>query len=60
MPMGVAKKVVQTEIDRVLDDFVLKTAKSKGLTLKEAMCGRQRKAEASNCQRSYQGARRLA
>ncbi len=34
--MAVAKKVVQTEVDRVLYDFVLKTAKSKGLTLKEA------------------------
>jgi len=34
--MAAAKKVVQTEIDPALYDFVLKTAKSKGLTLKEA------------------------
>ncbi len=34
--MAIAKKVVQTEIDEALYDFVLKTAKSKGLTLKEA------------------------
>ena len=34
--MATAKKVVQTEVDIVLYDFVLKTAKSKGLTLKEA------------------------
>ncbi len=34
--MPTAKKVVQTEVDIALYDFVLKTAKSKGLTLKEA------------------------
>ena len=34
--MATAKKVVQTEVDTVLYDFVLRTAKSKGLTLKEA------------------------
>ena len=34
--MAVAKKVVQTEVDRTLYDFVLKTAKMKGLTLKDA------------------------
>ena len=34
--MAVGKKVVQTEIDPVLYEFVVKTAKSKGLTLKEA------------------------
>ncbi|HKZ23812.1 MAG TPA: hypothetical protein VJ224_05350 [Thermoplasmata archaeon] len=31
------KKVVQTEVDPMLYEFVLKTAKSKGLTLKEAV-----------------------
>jgi hypothetical protein len=31
------KKVVQTEVDPPLYEFVLKTAKSKGLTLKEAV-----------------------
>ena len=34
--MALEKKVVQTEIDPSLYEFVLKTAKSKGLTLKEA------------------------
>ncbi len=34
--MATAKKVVQTEVDIALYDFVLKTAKAKGLTLKEA------------------------
>lgn len=34
--MAVAKKVVQTEVDGTLYDFVLKTAKAKGLSLKEA------------------------
>ena len=36
MPVAVTKKVVQTEIDEPLYEFVLKTAKAKGLTLKEA------------------------
>lgn len=31
-----AKKVIQTEVNQSLYSFVLKTAKSKGLTLKEA------------------------
>ena len=30
------KKIIQTEVDRAVYDFVLKTAESKGLTLKEA------------------------
>jgi len=34
--MAAARKVVQTELDTTLYEFVLKTAKSKGLTLKEA------------------------
>ena len=34
--MAAARKVVQTELDTALYEFVLKTAKSKGLTLKEA------------------------
>lgn len=34
--MAADKKVVQTEINPFLYDFVLKTAKAKGLTLKEA------------------------
>lgn len=36
MPMTVTKRVVQTELDEPLYDFVVKTAKAKGLTLKEA------------------------
>jgi len=35
--MATAKKVVQTEVDTALYDFVAKTAKTKGLTIKEAM-----------------------
>ena len=35
--MAVAKKVVQTELDHALYEFVLKTANAKGLTLKEAV-----------------------
>lgn len=31
-----AKKVIQTEVDPTLYSFILKTAESKGLTLKEA------------------------
>ena len=31
------KKVVQTEVDRDAYEFLLKTAESKGLTLKEAL-----------------------
>lgn len=34
--MAATTKVVQTELDPALYEFVLKTAKSKGLTLKEA------------------------
>lgn len=34
--MATSTKVVQTELDSTLYEFVLKTAKSKGLTLKEA------------------------
>ncbi len=34
--MAVEKKVVQTEIDASLYEFVVKTARAKGLTLKEA------------------------
>ena len=34
--MAIEKKVVQTEIEPSLYEFVVKTAKSKGLTLKEA------------------------
>lgn len=34
--MAITKKVVQTEVDETLYDFVLKTAKAKGLSLKEA------------------------
>lgn len=34
--MATGKKVVQTEVDAVLYEFFLRTAKSKGLTLKEA------------------------
>jgi len=34
--MATAKKVVQTEVDAALYRFVLKTAKAKGLTIKEA------------------------
>jgi len=32
-----ARKVVQTEVDRDAYEFLLKTAESKGLTLKEAL-----------------------
>lgn len=32
-----AKKVIQTEVDPAVYSFVLKTAESKGLTLKEAV-----------------------
>lgn len=35
--MAAARKVVQTEVDETLYEFVLKTAKAKGLTLKEAV-----------------------
>ena len=34
--MAIAKKVVQTEVDPALYEFVVKTAKAKGITLKEA------------------------
>ncbi len=34
--MATAAKVVQTELDPTLYEFVLKTAKAKGLTIKEA------------------------
>lgn len=34
--MVAGRKVVQTEVDPVLYEFVLRTAKAKGLTLKEA------------------------
>ncbi|TLZ59985.1 MAG: hypothetical protein E6K13_08895 [Methanobacteriota archaeon] len=34
--MAAAKRVVQTDVDPALYEFVVKTAKSKGLTLKEA------------------------
>jgi hypothetical protein len=34
--MAAAKRVVQTDVDPVLYEFIVKTAKSKGLTLKEA------------------------
>jgi hypothetical protein len=34
--MPVEGKIVQTEVDPVLYDFVVRTAKAKGLTLKEA------------------------
>jgi len=36
MFMTITTKVVQTEIDSLLYDFVVKTAKAKGITLKEA------------------------
>ncbi len=34
--MTIAKRVVQTEVDPSLYEFVVKTAKAKGITLKEA------------------------
>jgi hypothetical protein len=34
--MAIAKKVVQTEVEPALYAFVVKTAKAKGITLKEA------------------------
>jgi len=36
MHMAATRKVVQTELDPALYEFVLRTAKAKGLTLKEA------------------------
>lgn len=36
MHMAATRKVVQTELDPRLYEFVLRTARSKGLTLKEA------------------------
>jgi len=36
MFMTIAKRDVQTEIESSLYDFVVKTAKAKGITLKEA------------------------
>ena len=34
--MADTKKVIQTEVDTALYEFVVKTAKSKGITIKEA------------------------
>ncbi|HEX9339778.1 MAG TPA: hypothetical protein VF992_01210 [Thermoplasmata archaeon] len=34
--MTITKRVIQTEVDSALYDFVVKAAKAKGITLKEA------------------------
>ncbi len=36
MFVTIPKRVIQTEVDSALYDFVVKTAKAKGITLKEA------------------------
>ncbi len=36
MFVTIPKRIIQTEVDSALYDFVVKTAKAKGITLKEA------------------------